>query len=247
MAYRIFTGAIVAFWCVMMFLLVRLVVSPESSGLLEVPVSHVMRMVFVGGQTSELSIFENGRPAGSFSLRPETPPKGPGRTVLFSGNLAVALPFMARQRFVWQGSAQMDRSLRLGALKTLFGVRDSPNTVAVELLPNQHVMRYQIKGDAGTTSQSFPLDESGEKTALRALGVDPNAVEGIRKGLGAPAVTAKRSYLNVRNEKIEAYLVSIKQGDSTLADIYVSQLGQILFVRTSFGYILGSEDINVDK
>lgn len=194
-----------------MALLVRLVVSPESSGLLEVPVSHVVRMLFVGGQTSELSIFENGRPTGSFSLRPEPAPKGPGRTLQFSGNLALALPFMARQRFVWQGSANMDRALHLGALKSLFGVRDSPNTVLVEILPTQNVMRYQVRGENGTSSQSFPLDDAGEKTALRALGVDPNAVEGIRKGLGAPAVTAKRSYLNVRHEKIEAYEVSIRQ------------------------------------
>jgi hypothetical protein len=247
LAYRIFTGTIVLFWCVMTFLLIRLVVSPESSGFLEVPVSHVVRMLFVGGQTSELSIFENGRPVGSFSLRPDPTPKGPGRTLQFSGNLAVALPFMARQRFVWQGSADMDHSLRLDALRSLFGVRDSPNTVLLEVLPMQHVMRYQIKGDNGTWKQSFPLDTAGEKTALKALGMDANAFEGIRRGLGTPVVTARRSFLNVRHEKIEAYLVSMRQGDSPLADIYVSQLGQILFVHTSFGYTLGSEDISLDK
>lgn len=247
MGYRLFSGAIILFWCVMSFLLVRLVVSPDSSGFMDVPVSHVVKMLFVGGQTSELSIYEHGNPAGSFSLRPDPVTKEPGRTLLFSGNLAVALPFMARQRFVMQGSANMDSSLRPGPLKALFGVRDSPNTIQLEVVPSRHLVRYQIRNVDGTTSASFPLDDSGAEKAMKALGVDANAVEGIRKGMDAPVVTAKRSFLKMRNEKIEAYVVTIRQGETTLADIYVSQLGQILFVRTSFGYTLGSEDISLEQ
>jgi len=225
----------------MSFLLVRLVVNPESSSLNDVPVSHVARMVLLGGQTSELSIFENGRPAGSFSLRPGVARADEGHTLLLSGNVILALPFMARQRVVWQGSVKTDRAHRLDAVEGVFGVRDSPNAVLVEFLPGKHLFRYQVKGE--TTGQSFPLDASGARMALKALGVDENAFDGIRKGLETPAMTAKRSYVNIRNEKIEAFLVSIRQGEAPLADVYVSQLGQILFVRTSFGYTLGSEDV----
>lgn len=243
MVYRLFSGAIVLFWCVMSFLLVRLVVNPESSGLNDVPVSHVVRMILLGGQTSELSISENGRPAGSFSLRPKEVPADEGHTLLLSGNVVLALPFMARQRVVWQGSVKTDRAFRLDAVEGLFGVRDSPNTVLIEFLPGKHLFRYQVKGENGAAGQSFPLDASGASMALKALGVDENAIDGIRKGLEAPVMTARRSYLNIRNEKIDAYLVSIRQGEAPLAEVYVSQLGQILFVRTAFGYTLGSEDV----
>ena len=73
--------------------------------------------------------------------------------------------------------------------------------------------------------------------------MDENAAAGIRKSVGTPTITAKRSYVKIRNEKIETYQVAIRQGETPLAEIYVSQLGQILFVHTSFGYNLGSEDV----
>jgi len=239
-AYRIFSGVIVLFWCVMTFLLVRVIVSPESAGLLDVPVSHVVKMVFLGGQTSDLSIYQNGRTTGSFSLRPETPLPGGGRTLLFSGNLALALPFMARQRVVWQGALRMDDKFQLGPCQGVVGVRDSPNSLRLEYSPD-HPLRCQIKGANG--GGTFALDDAGAAEALHALGVDATAVEGVRKSVGKPEITARRSFLKVRNEKIEAYQVAIRQGDAPLAEIYVSQLGQILFVHTSFGYTLGSEDI----
>ena len=158
------------FWCVMTFLLVRMIVSPESSGLLDVPVYHVARMVFLGGQTSELSIYQNSRTAGSFSLRPEQPAPGGGRTLQFSGNLALELPFIARQRVVWQGTLKMDRQLHLGACQGTFSVRDSPNSIQLEYAPREQVMRYQIKSEDGASSASFPAQRRGGVERLARAG-----------------------------------------------------------------------------
>ena len=56
--------------------------------------------------------------------------------------------------------------------------------------------------------------------------MDPGVFSNIPATISAPTISAKQTELKIRKEKIIAYLVSIKQGETTLAEIYVSQLGQ---------------------
>ena len=56
-------------------------------------------------------------------------------------------------------------------------------------------------------------------------------------------VEAVQGSLTVRGEKVNAYIINIKQGTTTMMQCYISQIGQLLLVRTPFGYSLAAEDI----
>ena len=56
-------------------------------------------------------------------------------------------------------------------------------------------------------------------------------------------VKAQEASLTVRGERLEAYLISAGQGEQTLLEAHVSELGQILRVRTFVGYSAAPEDL----
>src|SRR4051794_15685387 len=111
MLYRAFIILIVAFWLTMTTLLIRLEIAPERSKVLEVPVSHVVAMMFEHGQPSVLSIVQNGHSVGSVVFRPRA--DADERSVTFSGSLLLELPLVIKQRVSWNGALEMDRAMKM--------------------------------------------------------------------------------------------------------------------------------------
>ena len=228
----------------MTFLLIRSEIDPEQSGLLNVPLVHVVKMLFIGGQISELAVTSNHQQVGNILLRPRIPSPVGRHCLEFSGNLAIALPFVPRQRIVWEGEFDTDVAFHITEVKLIFSLKESANKVFLDILPPRQVVQYKIKqGDKWVSDSSFAMNKSGISALLKSLDFDETKLAGIGSSVRSPEIVARRSSLKVRDERIESYLVSVRQGDLSLADIYVTQLGQILFVRTSFGYTMGGEDI----
>jgi hypothetical protein len=50
MLNRLFSAAIVIFWCVMTFLLIKNEVAPEGSNVSEVPIAHVLKLIYLHEQ-----------------------------------------------------------------------------------------------------------------------------------------------------------------------------------------------------
>ena len=49
--------------------------------------------------------------------------------------------------------------------------------------------------------------------------------------------------MQVHGEKIETWLISVEQGGQTMIEAHISQLGQILRIRTFAGYSAAPEDL----
>src|SRR5262245_7266621 len=64
MIYRTAAALIVVFWLVMTTLLIRNEVNPEDSRLREVPVTHVLKLLYLHEQPSHLRIYAGGTPIG---------------------------------------------------------------------------------------------------------------------------------------------------------------------------------------
>ncbi len=245
MPYRILVAFIVGFWLVMSALLIRLEVQPEKSNLLEVPVSHVLKLMFVQGQPSNLHILDGGQHIGGLSIRPGISQDKSLRSLAFSGNLSLRLPLVERQRITWDGALGLNRAFEMNRLHLTVAFRESGYTADVSIDPGANRLKYKISlAGSDIMDSSLPLDGSGANLGLIKLGIDPNVLANLTSNMTVPTMTAKQSELKIRNEKIDAYLVKVWQGDSVVADIYVSQLGQILLVKTPFGLTLSADDIS---
>ncbi len=245
MLYRSFLAGIVIFWAVMTFLLIRSEFDPEKSGLLNVPLAHVVKMLFIGGQVSELAVTTNHQQVGNLLLRPKATSTPGAHSLQFSGNAALTLPFLPRQRVAWEGSLDTDPAFHLTRVKGIISFRESANRLFLDIFPQKQIVQYKIKqGDRWLSDSSFAMNRSGVSALLKSLDLDERSFTGVSGGAHPPEVTASRGTVRVRDERIESYVVSFRQGDLSIADIYVSQLGQVLFVRTTFGCTMAGEDIS---
>jgi hypothetical protein len=90
----------------------------------------------------------------------------------------------------------------------------------------------------------YALDEKGARDWLREQGIDPSFIMNLQSVHSTPPVVkALQSSLELHGENIETWLVSVEQGGQTMLEAHVSQLGQILRVRTFIGYSAAPEDL----
>jgi hypothetical protein len=243
MLYRIAAVAIIAFWLVMMTLLVRLETHPEETDILDVPVSYVLRVMLKHGQESLLSVRDGDKDLGTISVRPSITGSN-ARSIRLAGTLSLEMPMAARQRFNFNAAVDMDAALhatgfRLGLAMQLPNFHLSAqgdlirNTIAYQLLSNGQ----QIG------SQSLPMTASAiEPVLVQYLGPGAAAIP-LSSGNGPPpTVTAREAQFTWRGQQLQVYQMTIRDGSAAIADIYVTQLGQIIQVNTNFGYTFAAED-----
>lgn len=249
MFHRLTIIAIVAFWLVMTGLLVRLELAPEQSSVLDVPVALVWQNMFTHGEPSVLNITENKLPIGIFSLQPRAAAQQ--RSLHFSGNLWLRLPALTRQRILWEGVVELTPDLSVQSLRLGLTLRDPACRIGLFLNETAQTLRFDVtQGASVLASGTFPLNAAGLQAALPLTGLDPQTLAAFLPALAAPsaksasslAVTAKQTRFIFHGEKISAFQVTLHQGDTPLAEIYVSQLGQVLAANTAFGYSLLAQD-----
>jgi hypothetical protein len=236
--YRIFVALIVGFWLVMSGLLVQLELNPKRSEMLTVPPAYVFGLMFVHGEESALNVFDNGTRAGHLSLRPSMMPDEKLRELDFSGSISIKLPMANKQRFIFDGHAEMDRKLQLHSLHFNVTMREPALRAQIDIDARQRV-RYElmqgrevIRGELNAMSPDLPPE----------TGIDPAAFQTLRQNMASATMSARRTEFKVRDEKTSAYLITLDYGTTTLAEIYVSELGQILLAKTAGGYTVSAED-----
>jgi hypothetical protein len=243
---RIFSALIVSFWIVMTVLLVRLEVNPGKSDLLDVPPSHVFKLMFMHEQISQLDIVEDGKPVGTLMLHPKNETATRLRSLIFTGSLSTTLPGAAKkQRITWDGILEMDQAFGTRSLEFTVNLQEPPSHLHAKLDSVTGRADYEVTQDGHTLSKSsIPMTQEGVAGLLRdQLGIDPSILQNVPAAVSRPMLTARQTELDVHKEKIIAYKLSLMQGETTLADIYVSQLGQILTAKTLPGYNLYTEDM----
>ncbi|MEA3210923.1 MAG: hypothetical protein QOE70_3980 [Chthoniobacter sp.] len=246
MLYRVLASLIVIFWITMTALLVRKEVGPGDSSLREVPVGHVVKLLFLHAQSSDLEIYSEKLRVGHLQVHPHVRAEDSGRLVNFNGQLQVALPGQARQRMAWTGELEMDKVLAMQRAKLTVTFRDPAiSLVEVVIDPRARQLRYESRvGDRLLDQGQYSLDEQGALTWLREQGLDPALLASVgRPPAVAPVVKALQSSIEYHGQKIDTYLVTAEQGGQTLLEFHVSQLGKILRVKTFVGYWAAPDDL----
>ncbi len=250
MLHRLFITGIVFFWLLMTGALVQVWLDPASSEVLAVPVEHVVRQIFAHEQPSSLSILQGGQRIGTLTLRPRHFDAEGVCSVDFSGNVMIAFPFLPKQTFVWRGSARMSQSFTLRNLRLHIDAPGQKATTDLEIDPGQNRALCSVRQrDGEPVVTEIPLDPKGAGKALETLGVDPAVVEQIAVGakggstpFGPLSVTARQSETEIEGERIQSYQVAARQNDSPLIEADISHLGQILGIKTIFGFTFAPEN-----
>lgn len=247
MLTRLLAAAIVIFWLVMTTLLVRLEMNPAGSKMLDVPVAHVVKLMLERGQQSVLTIRENDVPAGTLMVRPSMA-AADGGAFEFSGGMSLRLPLAGLQRITWSGTVTLDPALRARSFHLDLALRNPPCAIRVDGEKATGVLSYEVRSaDQPLASGTLPLDAAQAVKTLAAAGVDASGLAAFRQVLatrrGDAAWSAKQAVLPIRGERLEVYEIALQQDGTALADIFVSQLGQVLLVKTAFGCTLSAEGL----
>jgi hypothetical protein len=245
--YRVAATLIVLFWFTMTALLIRNEVRPGDSRLRELPVSHVMRLLFLHAQPSELDIHYEKSLVGRLRVHPQVRAEDDARLVELAGNLHLSAPGMDRQRLVTDCTLELTRQLELRRVRVAFSVREpSPYRIEIMLdLPAKRG-RYELRtADRLVDAREYPLDQSGAQALLDQLEIAPELAAFLRSARTPDplAVTARQSTLPLHGAPLDTYLVTIRQNAQTLLEAHISQLGQILRATTLLGYTLSAEGV----
>ncbi len=256
MLYRICAAFIVVFWLVMTGLLVRQQIGEGGKALREVPVAHVVKLLLMHEQPSDLNIFSEKRRLGHLRIHPRMSKEGNSRVIEFSGNLLTNLPGTERQRMVWEGEWGLEKTLATRHFSVSLTLRDPARgdaaayrtqiTITPSAIPAENVLRFTLhSGPRQLDARTFSLDEKGLQAALQEI-LDPallQMVQGQSRTMSPPVIKALQSTMLIHGERLDTYLVSIEQSGQTLLEADVSQLGQVLRAKTLIGYKLMPDDL----
>jgi hypothetical protein len=261
---RLAAVAIVLFWLVMTGLLVRMQCFPGAAELLPVPVDHLFKLMFLHEQPSDLVLFAGEERIGDFHLQPHRLPPGTGparNSLTITGGTHLNIPGVSAKHMTLRGVLDLDeqdvaRRFELTAVlpeppPERSGRPGQPvpatppgRTILLAGEPAADRYHYEVHDDKGSVEQTGPLAALLDQPELRTFGLDPAAISGLaRQQAAALEVTARRSVLSSRGEEIETYEVVVRQAGTTLATIQLSQLGQILEVKTNAGFFLLDETL----
>jgi len=246
MTYRAASIFIVCFWLTMTGLLLRNEWWPGNSALREVPVEHVVKLLLVHGESSDLNIYSEKLRLGLFHLRPAIHKDDDTRVIDFSGNLRILIPGMERQNVSWLGDWKMDKALATRSFHIAFSLKKSAYTVDIRLFPAANRARYTlITGSGLEEERDFSLDAAGIRAIAQELGLDPSVLDAAQSPHAEkPVFKAYQASLDVRGGKIDTFLVTVEQSGQTLLEFHVDQLGRIIQARTLIGYSLALDDIS---
>jgi hypothetical protein len=239
MLYRALILGIICFWAVMMVQLVRLETHPDSTDILDVPVPYVVGVMFRYGQLSLLNIRDGSKSIGSMEVRPSTTGSD-GRALNLSGSLD--LP--GQEPFNFDGLLKMDSSSRLRAFRMDVAVRKQNYHVLLTGDMATKTLHYEtLVGGQITSSQSLPMEPTALEHALaQNLGLDPRMIPLGAAGIAPPDITARETQITLRSGELQVYEITVAEAGAPLLDLYMTQLGQVVLAKTSFGYTLSAED-----
>lgn len=244
---RLVAFAIVVFWFVMTLLLVRNEVTPESSRLREIPISHVLKILYLHEQPSDLNIYNGGLPIGSVRLQPRLDRERGTRLLDIAGDLRLRPGPQQKMQFSWVGMLEMSDAYEM--LETKWSVTmQEPTYLRVHVTTPAHskTARYSFHTKGMTIGEGeLPMDQDGLTSLAKQFGDGTDfsgLIEQGRRQARAPLkIRARQSSLRYRGDRTDTFLVTVEQNEQMLIEAHFSQLGQILDARTLIGYTLRPE------
>ena len=249
MIYRTAAIFIVLFWLTMTGLLVHQELRPGDSALLDVPVAHVVKLIFHHRQRSSLNIFSGpNMRLGQLVLEPSINDQMQSRDLKFYGDLQLFIPGGKRERVSWKGELNMDKALNTTRFQLNVNTSAASGVSSqIVVVPAENLARYELVSNSGMLleQQDYTLDERGARAALEQIGIDPSMlpVAAKQRVEAAPTIKARQSSLTVHDDRMDTYLVTMESNGQTLFECHVDQLGRIVHVSTLLGYTLVPDDI----
>jgi hypothetical protein len=247
---RILAILITAFWIVMWAILVRTELEPQNAALREVPADRVLKLFFRHQQQTDLFLHGEGGRLGHVRIHPHVREADGQRIVDFSGNLQLQMPGGTRQRFGWQGVAHLSDKLSLERLRLETVAREASapqsreSTARIDYESSSKLVSYEVSiGGIMVDKHQFTADENGVKELVARSGIDPQIMQfaAVNAKTTSAGVTARRSTLALKGEKVDTLQVDFEMNRQTLLKFHVSQLGQILEAETITGWTLKSD------
>lgn len=243
--HRLLAVIIVVFWLTMNALLVRNELNPSGSRVREVPLHHVLKLLYLHDERSDLRIFSDGRYLGSLHLHPRI--DGARRLLDFNGTVNVQFAPESRQRFSWDGQLELENTFAFHRVNLGLSLHDDALTrVEVEIPAGSGRARATFKQRGSIIStHEFSSDQAGARQLFGQVGGDP----ALLSAFAAPSATAdwqvraRQSSFPIKNERVDTYLVTIEQSGQTLAEIHIDQLGSVLHAKTLLGYTFAPDDV----
>ena len=249
MLNRLVTTTIVLFWITMTTLLVRSELWPDRSSLRMVPFEKVAKLMWFHQYASDLVVWSESRRVGHLRLHPKIREGDGARLLEYSGNVQVSLPGSSRHRISWDGVAEFDAELTMRSLLIGLDMKDvTLDRAEITVVPSENRASFKLKdvSERVLNSADYTLDERGLKKILAQVDLDPVLYDTFRSSRSTDAVatvSAQESSLIIHHERAKTYLVEVRQGGQTLIEAHISELGQVLRVKTLFGYFLAPDDL----
>jgi hypothetical protein len=255
MIYRTVAALIVVFWLLMTTLLIRNEVNPEDSRVREVPLSHVLKIIYLHQEESHLRIYAGGTPIGHLSFKPKVDKETGQRTAEFTGTVQLQMP--EKRRISWDGVLRMSPDYEL--LRTNWGVAlTDPGFLRLEVEavsgePKAHVtLRTKdsvTNKDRIIQQMDVATNEAGITDLAHQFGAGAEFIAILQQAKtqaqadSKPIIRSRQSSIRYRGERTETYLVSIEQNGQTLVQCHFSQLGHVLQAKTLLGYTMQPDDL----
>ena len=240
MLYRAAAVLIVVFWIAMTALLIRKELSPGATELREVPVSHVIKLMFRQGEASDLNLHNDRQMVGQLRFHPQIRKVDGALLMEYSGRVMFTLPGGPRQRVSWAGDFELNRALEMQSARLQLNVSE-PATYAVDLTadPIANRLRYETRSGGHLLHRGeYALDAEGALTWLHEQGIDPVLIQGGSQPSGTqpPTFRAWQSSMQIHGQRLDTFRVDIEYGGQTLLEFHVNQIGQILQAKSFLGY-----------
>ena len=249
MIYRTVAALIVCFWILMTTLLIQNEVNPEDSRVREVPLTNVLKLLYLHEQASDLKIYAGGTPIGHLRVHPHNEKNTTDRIMEFTGTIQLSVP--DRRRISWDGTVRLSRDYEMRQADWGVTLHD-PGFMRLEVqakadLPTVHVT---VKTKERVVQEAdVAMNESGIADLAQQFGAGAEVLTMMRQARtqvetqAKPTIRARQSSIRYRGERTETYLVSIEQNGQTLIHCHFSQLGQVLQANTVLGYTLQPDDL----
>ena len=248
---RVISAGIIAFWVIMMTLLVRSELLHSRPLSYSVPIESVMQKMFEGEETSDLVISYQGNPVGECTIRIVKDRKSP--TGSYSVKSALKLDFEVFGKPVRLQSdtdSEFDHKYQMTGFRSLTTTGDSK----IELQGTAETKEIQLVVNFGELQEKHTLpfstlEKMGPSGAMGLFGMGgmqtpragKSAVSHLTQGSQGPVTTVLDTQLELDTDRVKmpALLVDTKYDDTLWSKIYVSpSSGEILKVETSFGVVM---------
>jgi hypothetical protein len=246
MLYRTIAIFIVLFWLTMTGLLVHQQLRPGDSALREVPPAHVVKLLFMRHQVSQLNIDSDKLPFGHLTIEPKIGDNGQERNLRFFGELRIPIPGAKPERIEWDGELQMDKFLVIKQFRLKVNARaPAALTSEITVVPKENIAHYELRASNGVIErQDYTLDERGARSALEQVGFDASLLPIAKKNVAsAVKIKARQSTLDVPGGSMDTYLLTVESNGQTLLECHVDQLGRIVRANTLLGYTLTADAV----